>query len=60
VEGEALEVGRRTEVGALKVLERKSGKRGGLFSGNEGQRNHVVVLLVDKEQCSGRDWEMCA
>jgi hypothetical protein len=60
VEREALEVDRRTEVGALKVLERKSGKRVGLFSGNEGQSNHVVVLLLDKEQRYGRDWEMCA
>jgi len=37
VEGEAQKVGRRTEVAALKVLERKSGKRVGLVSGNEGQ-----------------------
>jgi hypothetical protein len=37
VEGEALEVDRRTEVAALKVLERESGKRVGFFSGNEGQ-----------------------
>jgi len=37
VEGEAQEVGRRTEVRALKVLERKRGKRIGLFLGNEGE-----------------------
>jgi hypothetical protein len=35
--GEELEVIRRTEVAALKVLKRKSGKRVGLFSGNEGE-----------------------
>jgi hypothetical protein len=37
VEREAQEVDRRTEVGALKVFNRKIGKRVGLFSGNEGQ-----------------------